>query len=247
MNTNLLAAIKRIITEQGESIFDDTKRVNAYLSDLAAKEPKSQRMTLVKCLEYSFHIELKKVTILEERERCKKRLAQKLHDEEGTDVTICADSLDLLEAVLFGAELETQPELSTTNAILAEKEAEIARLKRELEAAKAMPVLNVLTVPSAPPQDQFVPVQQKVTISSPGIIKEWVCEKCGDSNPDSSSYCKGCGSYRRNEKSVVRVPKNSIPIINNPRPIIRGGWTCKICGDNNLAASSRCKGCGSYR
>jgi ribosomal protein L40E len=235
MNNTLLDTVKKLVSEKGIEILDDSKKVNAYLSDLAAKEPKSQRITLIKCLEYSFHIELKKVTIPEERERCKKLIAQKLHDEEATDLAICADSLDLLEAVLFGAELEAQ---SALNTMLAEKEAEIARLKRELEAAKAVPVMNTPPVPSAPPQDQFVPIQQKVIISSPGIIKEWVCEKCGDSNPDSSSYCKGCGSYRRNEKNIVGIRNNHAPI---------GKWSCKICGDNNPATASICKGCGSYR
>jgi ribosomal protein L7/L12 len=78
---------------------------------MAAREPKPQRMAFVKCLMYGFHTELKKAATADERQRCKNRLAQKLHDEEGTDLVICTDTLDLLEAVLFGTVMETpQPE-----------------------------------------------------------------------------------------------------------------------------------------
>ncbi|GHV61240.1 hypothetical protein AGMMS49587_04860 [Spirochaetia bacterium] len=101
MNQNLLAAIKQLIAEQGETILADTKRVNAYLSDMATKEPKPQRMAFVKCLMYGFQAELKN-TSPDERVRCKNRLAQKLFDEEGIDATLAKDTLDLLEAVLFG-------------------------------------------------------------------------------------------------------------------------------------------------
>ncbi|GHT52150.1 hypothetical protein FACS1894106_0220 [Spirochaetia bacterium] len=118
MNTTLLDTIKKLVSEQGAEILNDSKKVNAYLSDLAAKEPKPQRMTLVKCLEYGFHTELQN-TQADERERCKNRLTQRLHDEEGTDLGLCKDSLDLLEAMLMAQmpvveEVPAEPEEATS-------------------------------------------------------------------------------------------------------------------------------------
>ncbi|GHV61225.1 hypothetical protein AGMMS49587_04810 [Spirochaetia bacterium] len=118
MNTTLLDTIKKLVSDQGAEILNDSKKANAYLSDLAAKEPKPQRMTLVKCLEYGFHTELQN-TQADERERCKNRLAQRLHDEEGTDLGLCKDSLDLLEAVLMAQmpvveEVPAEPEEATS-------------------------------------------------------------------------------------------------------------------------------------
>jgi tetratricopeptide (TPR) repeat protein len=101
MNTNLLAAIKQLVSQQGESILSDSKRVNALLSDLAAREPKPLRMAFIKCLMYGFHTELKQSSI-GDRQRYKNRLAQKLYNEEGMDLSLAHDTLDLLETVLFG-------------------------------------------------------------------------------------------------------------------------------------------------
>ena len=38
-----------------------------------------------------------------ERADCKERLAQRLHNDEGLDLTLCRNTLDLIEAALFGA------------------------------------------------------------------------------------------------------------------------------------------------
>ncbi|GHT52146.1 hypothetical protein FACS1894106_0210 [Spirochaetia bacterium] len=101
MNTNLYDFIKKLISEHDTDVLNDSKKVNAYLSDLAAKEPKPQRMAFVKCLMYGFYTELQKTNV-EDRQRCKNRLAQKLFDDEGLDMTLSKDTLDLLEALLFG-------------------------------------------------------------------------------------------------------------------------------------------------
>jgi tetratricopeptide (TPR) repeat protein len=90
-------------------VLENSKRVRAYLSDFMADEPKAQKNTLLKCLEYGFYAELKNAPT-EDRIAVKNRLVQKLHNEEGLETTLCAETLDLLEAVIFG---EAAPEVST--------------------------------------------------------------------------------------------------------------------------------------
>jgi hypothetical protein len=99
MNENLFTTLKQITTQYGMLVLNDTKRLNGFLSDLAHKEPKSEKKALVTCLMNGFHTELQNTT--EDRQLCKNRLAQKLHGEEGLDLALCNNTLDLIEAVLF--------------------------------------------------------------------------------------------------------------------------------------------------
>jgi len=105
MNTNLLNVIKEIIEKNGNAILSDPKRVSAFFADLARDEPKPQKNALVKCLEHGFAQTLKDVSA-QDRELCKQRLAQRLHDEEGLDLSLCGETLELLSAVLFGDEVK---------------------------------------------------------------------------------------------------------------------------------------------
>jgi formylglycine-generating enzyme required for sulfatase activity len=101
MNANLQDVVKKIIADQGLEVMNDSKRVNAYLNDLAPKEPKAEKKAFVTCLMNGFHAELKNGAA-DERQLCKNRLAQRLHDDEGLEMALCNDTLDLLEGVLFG-------------------------------------------------------------------------------------------------------------------------------------------------
>jgi uncharacterized membrane protein len=111
MNTKILNVVKQLIAEQGVEVLNDSRRVGGYLADMAAKEPKPQRMALVQCLANGSHRELQAADGTDRR-YCKQRLAQKLHDEEGLDLTLCNDTLDLLEAVLWGETAQFVPEVS---------------------------------------------------------------------------------------------------------------------------------------
>ena len=51
MNDNLLNVVKEIVSEYGESVLSEPRRISAFLADLAHDEPKAQKYTLVKCLE----------------------------------------------------------------------------------------------------------------------------------------------------------------------------------------------------
>jgi len=103
MNNNLLNVIKEIVEKNGETILSEPRRISAFLADLARDEPKPQKYALIKCLEHGCAQTLKNVP-LPEREVCKERLAQKLHDEEGLDLGLCGETIELLSAVLFGEE-----------------------------------------------------------------------------------------------------------------------------------------------
>jgi hypothetical protein len=108
MNTNLLNALKQITTQYGADVLGDSKRVNALLNDLAPKESKAEKKAFITCLMNGFHTELKNAPE-SDRLLCKNRLAQRLHDDEGFDLTLCNNSLGLLEAVLFGVQPEAAP------------------------------------------------------------------------------------------------------------------------------------------
>jgi hypothetical protein len=102
MNTDPLSVIKTLIADQGESVLADARRVRGYLSDFAADISRARKNALVKCLEYGLYAELKNAPV-ESRAAVKNRLAQKLRDEEGLDLALCAGAMDLLEAAAFEA------------------------------------------------------------------------------------------------------------------------------------------------
>ncbi|MDR1787166.1 MAG: formylglycine-generating enzyme family protein [Treponema sp.] len=101
MNTVLLTVIQKMVAESGESVLADSRRVAGYLADFAAREPKAQRNTLVKCLEQGAYAALKRAAP-HERGAVKERLARRLHTDEGFDRSLCEDSVNLLAVVLFG-------------------------------------------------------------------------------------------------------------------------------------------------
>jgi len=100
MSESLLNIIKEIVEKNGEAVLSDAKRISAFLADIARNEPKPQKTAFVKCIEHGFAQTLKN-TSTQDREVCKQQLAQKLHDEEGFDLGLCGEALDLLETALF--------------------------------------------------------------------------------------------------------------------------------------------------
>ncbi|MDR2048914.1 MAG: DUF4234 domain-containing protein, partial [Treponema sp.] len=101
MNTNFLTIIKRIVSEQGESILANPQQLKGLISDYAKDEPKPERLAFGRCIEYGAYTELKNAPP-GGRAAVKNRLAQRLHSGEGLDPALCAEALDLLEAALFG-------------------------------------------------------------------------------------------------------------------------------------------------
>ena len=103
MNTNLLAIVKQIVAEQGEGILGEPRRVAAFFADLARDIPKPQKNAFTKCLERESAQVLKNAAE-PDRDTCKQQLAQKLHEDEGLDLGLCGETLELLAMVLFGEE-----------------------------------------------------------------------------------------------------------------------------------------------
>ena len=101
MNTALLNALKEIVLQHGGGgTLSDARRVKSLLADLAAGEPRPQKNALVACIEQGFPAMLQNVAA-HERPQAKKKLAERLNQEEGLDMALCTDALDLLEAALF--------------------------------------------------------------------------------------------------------------------------------------------------
>jgi hypothetical protein len=152
MNNTFLSIIKKIISEQGESVLVDAKRIRGYLSDFAANEPKAQKNAFVKCLEYGFYNELKDSSA-DSRSSVKGRLAQKLCGEEGLDLTLCAGAINLLEAAVFGDAASVQPEVSTADnewvTVVEQKKAEKAESSLPPSETPSVP-FPAADTPSAP-------------------------------------------------------------------------------------------------
>jgi len=101
MNTSLLNTIKGIVAENGETVLSDPRRVSAFLADLARNEPKPQKTVLVKCLEQGFAQVLRNASE-SKRDDCRQFLSRRMHEEEGLDLGLCAETVELLATVLFG-------------------------------------------------------------------------------------------------------------------------------------------------
>jgi tetratricopeptide (TPR) repeat protein len=98
MNTDLLKIIAEIVSKYGAEVLDDPRRMKALFSDLAHDVPKPLKVAFIACIEAGFAAKLKNS---DDRISCKKQLAQELHDDEGFDITLCNEALDVLEVAVL--------------------------------------------------------------------------------------------------------------------------------------------------
>jgi hypothetical protein len=151
VNTNLLNALKQIVSRHGGvETLSDARRVKALLADLAAGEPKPQKNALIACLEQGFAAPLRNVPP-GERKAAKARMAERLNREEGLDPALCADTLDLLEAALFGKKAAGTAPSGAAAASGTVKPAAAPRKQRPAVAARKM----------SPPPAAAAPAPQK--------------------------------------------------------------------------------------
>jgi hypothetical protein len=102
MNNNLLFIVRRIIADNGEGILGDPARLKALFSDLAKDEPKPLRIAFGRGLEAGSYMALKTAPEAAERISRKAAIAQRVRDEHGLDMILCAEALDILESALYG-------------------------------------------------------------------------------------------------------------------------------------------------
>ena len=105
---NLLNIVKQITDQYGEGVLAEPRRVSAFFSDLAREVPKPQQNAFVKCLEHKFAEMLRNVSEAD-RIDCKQGLAQRLNENEGLDLNLCRDTVELLATALFGPQEAAAP------------------------------------------------------------------------------------------------------------------------------------------
>jgi WD40 repeat protein len=102
MNNNLLFIVRRIIADNGEGILGDPARLKALFSDLAKDEPKPLRIACGRGLEAGAYMALTTAPDAAERISRKAAIAQRVRDDQGLDMSLCAEALDILESAIFG-------------------------------------------------------------------------------------------------------------------------------------------------
>ena len=106
MNANLVKVLEHIVAQYGEEVLDDARRLKAFLGDLAKDEPKIERMVFCRCIENGVYRVIKNTKTAEERRQVIESLASRVRDEEGLDLALCTNALELLAVAIFGKEKE---------------------------------------------------------------------------------------------------------------------------------------------
>jgi len=106
MNINLLNVVKRIVSEQGESILAYPHKLNPLFKDYAKDESKEERIAFGRCIEIGAYQELKNSS--SNRIQTKYNLATKLQTLTNYDIGLCNSTIDLLEAVIYNNSVPSQ-------------------------------------------------------------------------------------------------------------------------------------------
>ena len=102
MNMRVVNNLRRLITEQGTRILDDSTRMKAMIGDYTAGEPVLERKALGRCAEMGACKELKNAVTSDERWYRKAAIAERMHVETGIDREKCEEALDVLEMAVCG-------------------------------------------------------------------------------------------------------------------------------------------------
>jgi len=183
MNGDLLKILKETIAKYGGDTLADSRRVSAVLADMARDVPRPQKTALVKSLEHRFAQYLKNAS-KPERENCKRELAQRLHLEEGLDLTLCRETLELLAAAVFAGEAAPVPENAPPDSLFCACGAQLPGGSK---------FCNGCGTP--------VPPARNADMKTPPLF----CATCGAQPPEGSRFCNECGTPAR-EVRVQRPP-----------------------------------------
>ncbi|MCL2442885.1 MAG: hypothetical protein FWD13_05395 [Treponema sp.] len=187
MNANLSDIVKQIVTEQGEDILSNPKRISAYFADLARDIPKPQKNAFIKSLEHGFVQTLKDVSA-GERDNCRQTLTQKLHEEEGFELKLCEETLAMLVEVLFGKQK-------------VKKEKKCKNCGKELE--KEWIKCPYCSTPVPKRRSSSVTSQEDTAAAAAPVLKTTKCDECNFAN----NLRKVC-TYHYNETPIYEAIKN---------------------------------------
>jgi hypothetical protein len=112
MNNNLFVALQQMQNEHGEDLFNNPKRVQGLLADMAAHESKAEKKALGKCFEMGFYAELKNSS---EPEQHKITLANRLAYEEGFAPELCEGSVAIIAALVEGQRAKEEARVPAVN------------------------------------------------------------------------------------------------------------------------------------
>jgi len=102
MNSSLLASIKWVISQHGESVLGNPLQLKKLIANHTKNEPKEERIAFGRCIEMGSYKKLKNAQNINDRSKIKTELAQKLQIRTALNISLCKDALDILDMVIYG-------------------------------------------------------------------------------------------------------------------------------------------------
>jgi hypothetical protein len=109
VNAAFVQIIKQIVRRQGEAILGDPARLKRHVHREGRAVPAELRLAFGRCIEQGYYRVLKQAAPAEERARVKPQIARQMSNITGLDEALCAEAVDILEAVLYGASPKAGP------------------------------------------------------------------------------------------------------------------------------------------
>jgi len=243
MNPDLLKVLKQIIADRGEAILSEPKVVNSFLLDLAKDVPKFQKNALIKCLEHGF-VQILQNANKADRLNNKKKLAERLHNEEGLDITLCENSVGVLATALY-AEEEPAPASEPPKPKATSETAKPGGFSFDdifKEFGDIFQDIGGLKKGESPDDLQIgIALTQKEvaegTVKKVNVKRLKTCPDCngkgGTGTIKTCSTCNGNGKVRRRMQSIFGEMVNVT--------------TCPDCGGSGEMPANKCKTCSGQR
>jgi hypothetical protein len=110
VHTNFVSIIKQIVSQQGEAILGNPVQLKVFVRQYAKHEPKEIRLAFGRCVEQGYYRVLKQISTPEERLLMKPKIARQMHNISKLELPLCAEAVDILEAVLYGIQPVSKPQ-----------------------------------------------------------------------------------------------------------------------------------------
>jgi hypothetical protein len=109
MNTNFVHIIKNIVAAHGETILAAPQKLKGVIHTDARNIAPAERLAFGRCIEQGYYRVLKQTTSAEERARIKPQIARQMSSISKLELPLCAEAVDVLEAVLYGTQTASVP------------------------------------------------------------------------------------------------------------------------------------------